>query len=146
LATEIQLEKETLFLSASAIFDNNGEYKGPMVAWEVITDRKESQRRERENQERERQLQAELRDKVDKILAVVNAAASGDLTMELSVNGSDAVGELAAGLRKMTSDLRDVITQVVEGAAQFTEGARVVSESAQTLAQGAQTHDRRVDS
>jgi methyl-accepting chemotaxis protein len=145
ISTEIMLDKETLLLSASAIFDDKGEYKGPMVAWEIITDRKESQRRELENQEREKRVQEELRDKVDKILAVVNAAAKGDLTAKLDVTGTDAVGELAEGLRTMIRDLGDVITQVVEGAAQFTEGARVVSESAQSLAQGAQTQSASVE-
>ncbi len=145
VTTEIKIDKETLLLNASAIYDNTGAYKGPMVAWEIITDRKEAAQREAENQEREKQTQLELRDKVDQLLAVVNAAAQGDLTAQLKVSGTDAVGELANGLRKMIGDLRDVITQVVEGAAQFTEGARVVSESAQTLAQGAQTQSASVE-
>jgi len=145
LSAEIMIDKETLQLSASAIYNDKGDYVGPMIAWEVITERKEAAKRERENQEREKQVQLELRAKVDQILEVVNAAAEGDLTRDSKVSGTDAVGELANGLRKMTSDLRDVITQVVEGAAQFTEGARVVSESAQTLAQGAQTQSASVE-
>lgn len=144
-SAEIQLDKETLLLNASAIYSDKGEYQGPMVAWEVITDRKEAARREKENQEREALMQQELRSKVDQILGVVNAASAGDLTAELAVTGTDSVGELASGLRKMMSDLCDIITQVIEGASQFTEGARVVSESAQTLAQGAQTQSASVE-
>jgi methyl-accepting chemotaxis protein len=143
--SEIKLQDETLLLNASAIFNDKGEYVGPMVSWEVITERKAAAQREKDNQEREQKLQAELRDKVDQILHVVNAAANGDLTAELAVSGTDAVGELANGLRRMMGDLCDIITQVVEGAAQFTEGARVVSESAQTLAQGAQTQSASVE-
>ena len=142
---EIQVGKDTLYLTASAIYDANGDFAGPMIAWEVITEKKESERRERENQERERQQQEELRRKVDELLAVVNAAAEGDLTREVTVTGDDAVGELANGLKQMIGDLRDVISQVVEGAAQFTEGSRVVSESAQSLAQGAQTQSASVE-
>jgi methyl-accepting chemotaxis protein len=144
-SAEIQLEGETLLLNASAIFNDRGEYTGPMVAWEVITDRKAAEKRELENQAREQQAQQALREKVDAILEVVNAAAEGDLTAPLSVSGTDAVGELANGLRKMIGDLRDIITQVVEGAAQFTEGARVVSESAQSLAHGSQTQSASVE-
>ncbi len=144
-SAEISLGEETLYLSASAIYDASGNYAGPMVAWEVITEKKRAEQREQENQERERQQQDELRQKVDQLLTVVNAAADGDLTQEITVTGDDAVGELASGLQRMIADLTGVISQVVEGAAQFTEGSRVVSESAQTLAQGAQTQSASVE-
>ncbi|BBO31197.1 methyl-accepting chemotaxis protein [Lacipirellula parvula] len=110
-----------------------------------ITEQIRLQEAQKEQEQREREVQAELRRKVDEILVVVNAASQGDLTKPLTVDGNDAVGELANGLRKMTTDLRGVITQVIEGAAQFTEGARVVSESAQTLAHGAQTQSASVE-
>ncbi|NOY30178.1 MAG: PAS domain-containing protein [Planctomycetes bacterium] len=87
----------------------------------------------------------ELRRKVDELLMVVNAAAGGDLTKEVTVTGDDAVGELAGGLAKMIADLREIIGQVVEGAAQFTEGSRVIAESAQTLAHGSQTQSASVE-
>lgn len=144
-SAEIQLQGETLLLNASAIYNDRGEYTGPMVAWEVITERKAAEQRELETKEREQRAQQELRDKVNAILEVVNAAARGDLTTTLKVTGTDAVGELANGLRSMIGDLRDIITQVVEGAAQFTEGARVVSESAQTVAHGTQTQSASVE-
>jgi len=110
-----------------------------------ITEQIRLQQAQEEQEKRDREVQAELRRKVDEILVVVNAASEGDLTKPLRVEGNDAVGELANGLRKMTTDLRGVIMQVIEGAAQFTEGARVVSESAQTLAHGAQTQSASVE-
>ncbi|MBL9163035.1 MAG: PAS domain S-box protein [Planctomycetaceae bacterium] len=110
-----------------------------------ITEQIRLQQAQAEQEQREREAQAELRRKVNELLVVVNAAAEGDLTKPLTVDGNDAVGELANGLRKMTTDLRGVIMQVIEGAAQFTEGARVVSESAQTLAHGAQTQSASVE-
>jgi len=141
----IVVGKDTLRLAASAVYDSAGKYSGPMVVWEVITDRLSSEARQKELQDRERENQEELKKKVDQILAVVNAAADGDLTAEVQISGTDAVGELAAGLRRMMADLRDIITQVIDGASQFTEGARVVSESSQTLAQGAQTQSASVE-
>lgn len=144
-SAEIKVGSDTLALDASAIYDADGNYAGPMVSWAVITEKKESERRIRENQERERAQQEDLRQKVDQLLSVVTAAAEGDLTREVTVTGEDAIGELAGGLRRMLADLRDVISQVVEGSAQFTEGSRVVSESAQTLAQGAQTQSASVE-
>ena len=142
---QIQLGDDYLQLNASAIFDNQGIYMGPMVAWEVVTDKVESERREKERLEQDRRQQEELKNKVDDLLAVVNAAAEGDLTEEISVTGEDAVGSLADGLRRMLNDLRDIIGQVVESANQFTEGSRVIAESSQTLAQGAQTQSSAVE-
>jgi methyl-accepting chemotaxis protein len=87
----------------------------------------------------------ELRDKVDQLVTVVNAAARGDLTEEVTVTGTDAVGELAGSLKTMLGDLRSMISQVVESAAQFTEGSRVIAESSQSLATGAQTQSSSVE-
>lgn len=105
----------------------------------------ESQRQQKEAQERERQNQAELRAKVDSLLVAVRTAASGDLTAQVSVSGSDAVGELAGGLRTMLNDLCGIVSQIVESAAQFAEGAQVIADSSQDLAQGAQTGTEAVD-
>ncbi|MCH8047301.1 MAG: PAS domain-containing protein [Planctomycetes bacterium] len=142
---EIEYAGEHLSLIAAAIYDANGEYTGPMIAWELVTDRKKAEQAEADRLTREAEEQAELRRKVDQLLVVVNAAATGDLTEDVTVTGDDAVGELAGGLSKMITDLRDVIGQIVDSAAQFTEGARVISESAQGLAQGAQTQSASVE-
>ena len=129
----------------SALLGEDGKpYKVVKYASD-ISDQIRLQRQQQEQEAREKEAQAEMRRKVDELLVVVNAAANGDLTRDSDVRGTDPIGELANGLRKMIGDLRDVITQVVEGAAQFTEGARVVSESAQTLAQGAQTQSASVE-
>ena len=143
--TEIQLGDETLSLQVSAIYDDAGTYVGPMICWDVITDRKAAAKREKEQVERDRRQQEELAKKVDEMLVVVNTAASGDLTKDVSFKGEDAMGRLAEGFRKMLADLRQVIGQVVEGAAQFAEGSHVIAESSQSLAQGAQTQSASVE-
>src|SRR5262249_20632128 len=60
-SAEIDLQGETLLLNASAIYNDRGEYTGPMVAWEVITEKKAAERRDVENKEREQRAQHELR-------------------------------------------------------------------------------------
>jgi methyl-accepting chemotaxis protein len=108
--------------------------------------RKEEQAaQEREQAERDRQKAEALRRKVDMLLQVVGAAAQGDLTRQIQVEGKEPVDELAAGIRKMLQDLAHVIGQVTESAAQFNEGSRVIAESAQSLAQGAQTQSSGVE-
>ncbi len=58
------------------------------------------------NDARERAATQELRNKVDVLLDVVNKAAKGDLTGKITFTGTDAVGELGAGLQVMIDNLR----------------------------------------
>ena len=109
-------------------------------------------KRQEEQAEQERQQAAEearkaeiLRNKVDGLLEVVSAAAQGDLTQIVKVEGDEAIDELAGGIKQMLGDLSNVIGQVTESAAQFTEGSRVIAESSQSLASGAQTQSSSVE-
>ncbi|NLX95451.1 MAG: HAMP domain-containing protein [Rhodopirellula sp.] len=121
--------------------------------------RSEEQRREEEQQRRkdeealkdrqraeaERAAAEILRKKVDHLLQVVAAAADGDLTKKVEIEGEEPVDELAAGIRRMFTDLAGVIRQVTESAEQFAEGSRVIAESSQSLAAGAQTQSSSVE-
>lgn len=100
---------------------------------------------ERRRLEEDRAKAERLRAKVDQLLEVVNAAAEGDLTRRVTVDGNEAIDELAAGVQRMLTDLAGVIGQVTESASQFTEGARVVAEASQSLAQGAQSQSASVE-
>ena len=100
---------------------------------------------ERQQAEEERRKAEELRQKVDGLLEVVSAAADGDLTRRVTVEGDEAIDELAAGIDRMLRDLSQIIGQVTESAAQFNEGSRVIAESSQTLATGAQTQSASVE-
>jgi len=93
----------------------------------------------------DREKSEELRRKVDGLLDVVSAAALGDLTQEVEVEGDEPVDELAAGIKQMLEDLSGVIGQVTESAEQFNEGSRVIAESSQSLAAGAQTQSASVE-
>ena len=44
----INVGPELFELSVSAMLDNNGKYMGPMITWEVVTDKVETQKREAE--------------------------------------------------------------------------------------------------
>lgn len=96
-------------------------------------------------QQEELKKQEELKQKVDDLLKVVERAANGDLTAQVTVTGVDAVGVLAGGLGRMMTDLRAIIEQVVQSADQFAEGAQVVSESSSNLSEGAQTQSANVE-
>ncbi len=104
-----------------------------------------AEQREADIAENDRKQAAELRRKVDGLLSVVGAAAEGDLTKEVSVEGDEPVDELADGIGKMLGDLSHLIGQVTESTAQFKEGSRVIAESAQSLANGAQNQSASVE-
>ncbi|MBN2216452.1 MAG: HAMP domain-containing protein [Pirellulales bacterium] len=108
-------------------------------------ERQETERRAEQVALAERQAAEILRHKVDRLLEVVGAAAEGDLTKEVVIEGDEPVDELAAGIKRMLGDLSNIISQVTESAAQFNEGSRVIAESAQQLAHGAQTQSSGVD-
>ena len=121
-----------IIASYNPIFDLNGKpYKVVKYATDITASRDNAQ--------------AEMRRKVDHLLEVVNAAAQGDLTRTVVVDGDEAIDELAGGLKKMLGDLSGIIGQVTESAAQFNEGSRVIAESSQSLASGAQRQSSSVE-
>ncbi len=107
--------------------------------------KEEEARKEREKAEVERAAAEVLRTKVNHLLQVVAAAAQGDLTCRVEIEGDEPVDELAGGIRKMLADLAGVIGQVTESAGQFAEGSQVIAESSQLLATGAQTQSASVE-
>jgi methyl-accepting chemotaxis protein len=107
-------------------------------------EKQQAERNATETAQKERTQANDLRRKVDYLLDVVGAAAQGDLTSTVKVEGDEPVDELASGIGKMLGDLSHVIGQVTESAAQFNEGSRVIAQSSQSLAQGAQTQSASV--
>jgi len=76
--------------------------------------------------------------KVEKLLAVVRNAASGDLTGHVDVAGDEPIDQLAAGIKSMMSDLSGVIGKVVESAGTFKDSSQDIAARADTVAGGAQ--------
>ncbi len=127
---QFPLGPETLDLMACAIRDQQGEYQGVMVTWDLITEKLATERRikeaqqseqaelarrqqeEAERAEAERRVTTELRGKVDQILAVVEAAGHGDLTRDIPVRGDDAIGRLGEGLGRFFQNLRGSIANI----------------------------------
>src|SRR5262249_21769790 len=94
IRTNINIGPEIADLLVTAIIDQNKNSLGPMVTWELITEKVQAERSIKEGAERERQSAEELRSKVETVLGVVNAASQGDLTRSMTVQGADAVGQM----------------------------------------------------
>jgi len=60
---------------------------------------------------REHEAAQELRHKVDVLLDVVNKAAKGDMSGKVTFAGSDAIGELASGLKGMIGNIHKMIEE-----------------------------------
>ncbi len=103
----IRLGKEDMELKINAIYDQEDNYFGLMATWEIVTEKLAEERKKfMAETERERLQAAELQRKVDTLLEVVNAAAAGDLTQSVPVQGDDAVGQVGEGLTHLLEALR----------------------------------------
>ena len=124
MRSNIQVGPETLDLLVSPITDADGNHIGAMASWEVITEKLRLERETEEAAERERAAAEELRQKVDAMLEVVEAAVQGDLTKEVPVTGEDAIGQMGEGLGKLLADLRMSIAQIGRNAEELTAAAQ----------------------
>ncbi len=86
-----------------------------------------------------------LRAQVDSILAVVSAAATGDLTHSVTVRGNDAIGRMGIALDRFLTDLRGSIASIAAhsgGLAQSSDSLAAVSEEMSATAEEAAAQAR----
>jgi methyl-accepting chemotaxis protein len=88
-------------------------------------------------QEREREAAETLRRNVDMILDVVNAAAAGDLTREITVKGDDAIGQMAESLDKFFSDLRRSVGAIAQNATSVSSASEQLTGVSEQLGDNA---------
>ncbi len=123
----INVGPEKFELKASRINDNAGNFSGTLVTWECVTKKLANEESVKENVEKERVQANELREKVDSILEVVNAAARGDLTQEVTVDGDDVMGQMGTGLQTLLSDLRSSIQGISENSQTLSAASHELS-------------------
>jgi methyl-accepting chemotaxis protein len=78
-----------------------------------------------------------LQSKVESIVAVVAAAAQGDLTQEIPVKGNDAIGQIGNGLERFFSDLRNSMRSLQETAIALAASSEELSAISQQLTKSA---------
>jgi methyl-accepting chemotaxis protein len=135
--SDINIGPEVADLLVTAIYDQNKNYLGPMVTWELITEKLEAERKIKEAGERERRQAEELRAKVASILEVVNAATQGDLTREMTVRGDDAVGQMSAGLAAFFANARGNIANIAQTAQVLASSSQELTSVSQQMAANA---------
>ena len=88
--------------------------------------------------ERERLAAQDLTQKVDSILMVVGGATRGDLTQEISVSGSDAIGQMGEGLKKFFTDLRQNIGSIGNSAVNLATASENLTTVSQQMSASAE--------
>ncbi len=130
----IQVGPESLDLLVSPILDQNKNYLGAMVTWEVITQRLATEQQVKDLAEKERLQAEELRSKVDSMLEVVNAVSEGDLTKEVTVSGQDAIGRMGEGLTQLLVKLRHTFSSFGSSASTLAAASEELSAVATQMA------------
>src|SRR5262249_4136989 len=134
----INIGPEVADLLVTAIYDQDKQYLGPVVTWELITEKLESERKVQEAAERERRHAEDLRTKVESILEVVNAAARGDLTREVKVRGADEVGQMGEGLARFFATLRGNVGNIAQTAPALAAASGELTAVSQQMASNAE--------
>jgi methyl-accepting chemotaxis protein len=134
----INIGPEIADLLVTAIYDQNKNYLGPMVTWELITEKVQAERAIKDAAERERQTAEELRVKVESVLEVVNAAGRGDLTREMTEQGGDAVGRMSEGLSKFLATLRGNVGKIAQTAQVLASSSQELTSVSQQMAANAE--------
>lgn len=88
--------------------------------------------------EREKEEAKELQDKVDRLVTVINAATQGDLTQEITVLGSDAIGQMGEGLSKFFTNLRKSIATIGNNAQALTGSSEQLTGISQQMNRNAE--------
>ncbi|HEB88376.1 MAG TPA: hypothetical protein ENI85_02295, partial [Deltaproteobacteria bacterium] len=157
-STTIHLGPETLRLTATAAYDETGEYIGATAAWEVITEAEKS----REDAEMlAGVLEAvargavpdpitadvtedlvPMRERLNLLIAsmksitqTASALGDGDFTVDIDVRSDDDV--LLTEFKTMVASLGNVLTEIRQSSSEVAEGTAQVSSTGQTLSDNA---------
>jgi methyl-accepting chemotaxis protein len=127
----IELAEKVLQINASCIVDDEGAGLGYLAIWQDITEARKAQEREQRDAE-------ELKQKVDSMLTVVQAASAGDLTQEITVNGDSAIGQMGAGLKNFLQSLRADIGNIGQNAESVSAAAEELTATSTTMSANAE--------
>ncbi len=124
--------------SYNPVFDMSGKvYKIVKFGSDMTRQAVERQ----EAQALQAQVQAaavERQAKIDSLLAVVAAAADGDLTKPIEVHGTDVAGQMADGLNRLLTDLRRNIAGIRQTATGVASSSQELSAISQQVSNSSQ--------
>ncbi len=150
--------EELLEVALESVIGLDGRCKGKLATFEIVTDEqrnairlresieseretadqlRESIERERERADADGEVAAELRQKADQISEVVVAAAGGDLTRRIGLDGDSPMDQVARDLDLFLEDFGARIMQVREVANELSATGRELDNVGKSLVEGA---------
>jgi len=135
---DIEQTGKIIRVTGTPIIDKKGNVEGYQAAWEDITEQRKMEKANRMAQEIKDRETKELQENVDSLLAVVNSAARGDLTQEITINGDNAIGQMGAGLQKFFTGLRTDIGNIGKNAESVSAAAEELTATSTTMSANAE--------
>jgi methyl-accepting chemotaxis protein len=120
LSVEVQLGDDLLAQETSALYDVNGDYDGPMVAWRIVT--------------KERALDERLDDIVSNVVACAEELRAS--AQEL-FTGSEEAAQVAQATLGRSQDVQSGNTAVSAATAEMTSTVSSIAQSSRDLADSA---------
>jgi methyl-accepting chemotaxis protein len=144
---EMEIGKHLVQITANPIVaaDHNDERLGTVFEWVDLTEERNLEHGKSQHIEQERQEALVMKDQVDQILSVVNAAANGDLTQQINVVGDDAIGQVGTCLQSFFSELRENLTTIGKTAQSLKTSSRELSNINGDLSDSAQSTSLQAD-
>jgi len=124
---------EDFELRLDAVHDENGEYVGPFVTWELATERNRQQRELDEARAREQAAAREMEETVDKLLETIGSVAAGDLTAIVPDCPEGALFNMGEGIGTLLQRLRGDIGRIADNASLLASAAEEMSATSRTL-------------
>ena len=139
----INVGPEVLDLLVSAIFDDSGNYLGPMVTWEVITERLATEAKMQAANEKEMETGAKLKAGVSEVadISTTLASAAEELTSVSSTMGAAAeetssqATVVSAAAEEVSKNVQSVATGSEELSASFKEIAKTTTDAAKVASE-----------
>jgi methyl-accepting chemotaxis protein len=132
----IQIGPEHFNVLITPVYDFSGDYVGPMLSWDNVTEQLALEGRERATHEGSERERAEQQARIDSLLVTVKAAAQGDLTKPVAFKGDDALGQLAAGVDTLVREMRSSLTDIGRAAGALAGASDGLKAIANDLAHG----------
>jgi methyl-accepting chemotaxis protein len=107
--------KEQVRVALSAMNDPQGRRIGTLVAFDVVTEQIENQRRAEELTAAELRRAQDIEARVARMLDAVDRASRGDLTVSIDTEGGDAIARMAGALDTFVRDLRQSVGRIRKG-------------------------------
>ncbi len=131
---QITVGKNILALTASAIFDAQGNFSGPMIAWEVITEQVESRRREDQLMTDITEAATQFTEGSRVISETAQTLAQGSQTQSASVEEMSAsIEELTRSIDAVKENAGDADALAKETSLMAEEGGSAVQKSVEAM-------------